>query len=283
MASRLIQGGSSLVVQTRTTDHGSSLAAQGAEQVFTPAEVASRCAVVFSCLLDNDVVEHVYLGRDGLLESPRSGQVFVEHGTFDPRLARRLAGLAAEHGARFLDAPITGGAEGAEAGALVCMAGGDLDAFTIVEPLLRAHSKDVVRVGDAGSGLELKLVNQLLVAVHVVAAAEAAVLIERLGLPQELATRVLTSGWGTSAMLDRSLPRIGRREFESTGAPIGGLVEVLRLVAAVCDETEVELALFPEARSVFSRASASGFGSLDMAALVKVFEPSRITETGGTQ
>jgi 3-hydroxyisobutyrate dehydrogenase-like beta-hydroxyacid dehydrogenase len=130
-----------------------------------------------------------------------------------------------------------------------------------------------VRVGDAGSGLELKLVNQLLVAVHVVAAAEAASLIERLELPQELAAHVLTSGWGTSAMLDRSLPRIARRDFESTGAPIGGLVEVLRLVASVCEETELDLALFPEARNVFSRAAAAGFGSLDMAALVNVFDP----------
>ena len=268
-----MQGGSSLVVQTRTAEHGSALAAQGAEQVFTPLEVASRCPIVFSCLLDNEVVEHVYLGPDGLLESPRSGQIFVEHGTFDPSLARRLAAVAAERDARFLDAPITGGAEGAEAGALVCMTGGDLEAFTVVEPLLRAHSRDVVRVGNVGSGLELKLVNQLLVAVHVVAAAEAAALIERLDLPYELATRVLTSGWGTSGMLDRSLPRIGRREFENTGAPIGGLVEVLRLVASVCEETQLELALFPEARDVFSRAAVAGFGSLDIAALVKVFEP----------
>jgi 3-hydroxyisobutyrate dehydrogenase-like beta-hydroxyacid dehydrogenase len=273
MAMRLLRSGSSLVIQTRTAAHGAALAAEGAEQVFTPAEVASRCSIVFSCLLDNEVVEHVYLGPDGLLGSARTGQVFVEHGTFDPRLARRLAEVAAERGARFVDAPITGGAEGAEAGGLVCMAGGDADAFALVEQLLRAHSREVVRVGDAGSGLELKLVNQLLVAVHVVAAAEAAALIERLELPQELAAHVLTSGWGTSAMLDRSLPRIARRDFDSTGAPIGGLVEVLRLVASVCEETDLDLALFPEARNVFSRAAAAGFGSLDMAALVNVFDP----------
>ena len=270
---RLLRSGSSLVIQTRTAVHGAALAAEGADQVFTPAEVASRCSIVFSCLLDNEVVEHVYLGPDGLFDSPRPGQVFVEHGTFDPRLARRLAEVAAERGAFFVDAPITGGAEGAEAGALVCMAGGDADAFALVEPLLRAHSREVVRVGDAGSGLELKLVNQLLVAVHVVAAAEAGALIERLELPQELAAHVLTSGWGTSAMLGRSLPRIARRDFESTGAPIGGLVEVLRLVASVCEETELDLALFPKARNVFSRAAAAGFGSLDMAALVNVFDP----------
>jgi 3-hydroxyisobutyrate dehydrogenase-like beta-hydroxyacid dehydrogenase len=268
----MVQAGQSLVAQTRTAEHAAPIAALGVELVATPADVSSRCRVVFSCLLDTDVVEHVYLGPSGLLEAAKSGHVFVEHGTFDPRLARRLASVAAERGAHFLDAPVTGGTEGAEAGALVCMVGGDAESFAAVEPLIRAHSREAVRVGDVGTGLELKLVNQLLVAVHVVAAAEAAALIERLGLPQELSARVLTSGWGTSAMLGRSLPRIARREFENTGAPIGGLVEVLRLVAGVCEQTQLELALFPEAREVFSRAAAAGFGSSDMAALVNIFE-----------
>jgi 3-hydroxyisobutyrate dehydrogenase-like beta-hydroxyacid dehydrogenase len=272
MASRLLEKAGALVVQTRTAAHGAAVAALGAELAETPAGVAARCRVVLSCLLDSDVVEHVYLGPAGLLESPRPGQVFVEHGTFDPRLARRLGAAAAERGARFLDAPVTGGPEGAEAGALVCMVGGDEDAFVAIEPLVRAYSREVVRIGDTGSGLQLKLVNQLLVAEHVVAAAEAAALIERLALPRDVAAHVLTSGWAMSAMLGRSLPRIARREFESSGAPIGGLIEALDLVARVCEEAQLELALFPEARNVFSRAEAAGLGGSDMAALVNVFD-----------
>jgi 3-hydroxyisobutyrate dehydrogenase-like beta-hydroxyacid dehydrogenase len=163
------------------------------------------------------------------------------------------------------------------------MVGGDTDAFAAVQPLIRAYSREIAWVGEVGTGLELKLVNQLLVAVHVVAAAEAGALIERLGLPRELSARVLTSGWAGSAMLGRSLPRIARREFESSGAPIGGLVEVLRLVAALCDDMHLDLALFPEARAVLSRAADAGLGSFDMAALVNVFHdlanPSEVSTT----
>jgi 3-hydroxyisobutyrate dehydrogenase-like beta-hydroxyacid dehydrogenase len=268
MAARLLAAGHPVVAHTRTPAHGRPLAALGAELVASPAAVAERCDVVLGCLLDSAVVEHVHLGPSGLLSVARRGQVFAEHGTFAPALARRLAAVAAERGATFLDAPVTGGPEGAAAGSLVCMVGGEAAAVERAAPAVGAFAREVVRVGPSGAGLELKLVNQLLVAVHAVAAAEAAALLQRLDVPWPVAERVLTSGWASSAVLARSLPRVAASDYAGSGAPIGLLLEVLPLVAAVCQERGVDAELFRYAHETLARATDAGLGELDIAGLV---------------
>jgi 3-hydroxyisobutyrate dehydrogenase-like beta-hydroxyacid dehydrogenase len=124
MARRLLAAGVDLTVQTRTASHAQGLIAAGARVVESPAELAAGVDVLLACLLDDEVIEAVWLGQAGILEGARPGQVLVEHGTFDPALAQRISRGASEIGASFLDVPVTGGPEGAEKGELVLMAGG---------------------------------------------------------------------------------------------------------------------------------------------------------------
>jgi 3-hydroxyisobutyrate dehydrogenase-like beta-hydroxyacid dehydrogenase len=271
MAGRLLAAGTPLVVQTRTEAHAHEPARAGAEVVATPAAVAARCDVVCSCLLDSDAVRHVYLGPAGLLGAARPGHLFVEHGTFDPAVARELAEAARGVGAAFLDAPVTGGPEGAAAGRLVAMVGGDADALARARPLLDAYSREVVHVGGSGAGLQLKLVNQHLVTCHVAAAAEAAALVVSAGIPPEAAERVLTSGWAASVMLARCLPRALGRAPETDGAAIGGLLEVQDLVAGLASAAGLQLEVLDAGRRLLGAGVARGLAERDLAALADIF------------
>jgi 3-hydroxyisobutyrate dehydrogenase-like beta-hydroxyacid dehydrogenase len=271
MARRLLAAGAPLVVQTRTAAHAHETARAGAEVVATPAAVAARCDVVCSCLLDSHAVRQVYLGPAGLLSAARPGQVLLEHGTFDPALARELGAAARSVGAAFLDAPVTGGPEGAAAGRLVTMVGGDPDALERARAVLDAYSHDVVHVGESGAGLQLKLVNQHLVTCHVAAAAEAAALVLRAGIPPETAERVLTSGWGASAMLARCLPRALGRVPETDGAGIGGLLAVQELVAALASGAGLQLDVLDASHRLLGAGVARGLAERDLAALAELF------------
>jgi 3-hydroxyisobutyrate dehydrogenase-like beta-hydroxyacid dehydrogenase len=271
MATRLIQAGHEVTVFNRTRARAQSLARLGAQVADSPRELAGRCAQVFGCLLDTAAVESVYTGRDGALAAARPGQIFVEHATFAPESARRLADAAAERGAYFLDAPVTGGPDGAAAGTLVAMIGGDPDGVHRVRDVLGAYVDQALHVGPVGAGLQLKLVNQLLVTTHMAAAAEAAVMIDRLGLPKELSVRVLTSGWAASAMLTRVLPPALDGDYAGRGATVGGLIEVQRLVGDLAERADTPLAVFPAAREVFARAEAAGLGGGGAAGLVEVY------------
>jgi 3-hydroxyisobutyrate dehydrogenase-like beta-hydroxyacid dehydrogenase len=276
LALRLLDAGHPLVVHTRTRSHAQEAEARGALFVETPRELAERCRYVFSCLLDTAAVENVYLGADGLFTNHSEGQVFVEHGTFFLGLAQHLAAVAAEQGASFLDAPVSGGPDGAREGELATMVGGDAAALETVRNLLGAYSKVVVRVGDSGAGLGLKMVNQHLVAAHVVAAAEAIAFAERLSLPPEVTSEVLNSGLAASAILTRSLQRVAASDFLDSGMEVGGLIEVLRLVCDVSASVGCQPRLLPVVCDVFADGVARGLAASDLAALVEVFRPATI-------
>lgn len=227
---------------------------------------------MLSCLTDDAAVRAVYLGPAGLLAAALPGQVFVEHGTFAPALAREIAVAARQRRAIFLDAPVSGGPEGAAAGTLVVMVGGPRAELERVEGLLRAYAAQIEWIGDHGSGLELKLINQLLVGCHVAAYAEAAALMRALQLPWDTATSVLCSGWAGSTMLKRCLERAAVNDYESAGANIVGLVHVEREVLELARGEGVRLSLLPAAQRLMERAVDAGLGEYDVAALVSILE-----------
>lgn len=272
IAGRILDAGYELVVYNRTPQRARQLVARGAALASTPAEVARRSHHVFSCLLDKAAIESVCLGCDGLVPELRPGQIVVEHATFPPAAARRLASLTAERGASYLDAPVTGGPEGAMAGNLTAMVGGRPDALAEVSDVMSCYTKDVVHVGEPGRGLELKLVNQLLVSSHLAAAAEAAALIRVLRLPMPQSEQVLMSGWASSQMLGQVLPKAATGDFTDRGATIGALADIQSLVASLAGELALDLTVFEAARERFARAVATGLGVSDPAALTLTYD-----------
>jgi len=268
MVECLLAKGHQVTVWERTPGKHEALRAAGATLSRDLRETAASSDVVIGCLLNTAVTRECYLGEHGVVHSARAGQTFIEHGTFDPALAVDIANAAHARGCDFLDAPVTGGPERARSGELVIMVGGDSSALERVRPVLAAYAKQATRTGDTGSGLRLKLINQLLVSIHVVAAAEASALVVREGIDPQVAHSVLMGGWAASAMLDREMPKACTSDFADTGATVGKLVEVQPMISALLQRAGVESKLFGPARAAFDRAVADGAADLDLAAVV---------------
>lgn len=277
MCCNLLKAGFSLTVHNRSRGPVDELAAQGATPATSPAEVAQRSDVVLTCLPDVPAVEDVYLGRNGILEHVRSGQVLVDHSTVGLSTSHRLHDAARAKGAGFLDAPVSGGPAGAQSATLTIMVGGDREAFERALPVFQAMGKHIHYVGGPGSGTIIKLANQLLVAIHTAATAEALVLCAKAGVNPKTALDVLGTSYGASAMLNRHGPMILERRFDP-GTPVDLILKDLRLILELGDAASVRLLMGSLAQQVFAEASALGLGPRDMAALVHPLERLANTE-----
>lgn len=284
MARRLQAAGHPLIVHARTPAKVTELLEAGADLTESPAQLAAASDVIVGCLLDERAAREVYLGPHGIIHAVRRGHLLVEHATIAPRVARELGERTAARarGAGFIDAPVTGGPLRAASGELTCMAGGESEHIEAAKSLLAHYCRDVVHVGPVGRGLELKLVNQLLVTVHVAAAAEAAAVIERLKLPPDLAKNVLMSGWAASAMLDYCLPAALRPSATPSGATIGGLSTVQETVAELTSAHDLALQVFPTAREAFARLTAAGAGAHDIAQLARIYDRGPVAPTSSS-
>ena len=214
MARNLLKAGFDLTVHNRGRAKMEELAGEGAHPVNSPAEVARAATVVVSCLPGPADVEQVYLAPGGVLEGLQSGSVIVEMSTIDPGTHRRVAALAAERGAAYLDAPVSGGTSGAEKGTLTIMVGGEPEALAIVRPVLEAMGKRIYHLGPTGAGATAKLVNNLVGAINVAGLVEGMVLGVKAGLDPELLYEVVSNGSGGSIQFNAGVPNILRRDFE---------------------------------------------------------------------
>lgn len=266
MVLRLLAAGHTVTVSNRRRANAARAETAGAAWADQPCDIAASSDAVLSCLLDGAAVEHVYLGEGGLLEAARPGQLFVEHGTFSPELAREVHRRLAEVGAHFVDMPVTGGPAGTRAGRLAAMAGGDTEAVERAAAIAGAYCAKVSRIGSSGAGLHLKLVNQLLVSGHMAAAAEAVALLQRVGIDLSVAGPVLESGWAASAMLNRTLAQLAAGETQHTGVKTGGMIEIQQLIEQLLGQT-ADYPVFAGSRAVFERALAVGLGEADPAAM----------------
>jgi 3-hydroxyisobutyrate dehydrogenase-like beta-hydroxyacid dehydrogenase len=273
MALRLIRHGYHVTVFNRTRARTEPLARAGATVAADLAELTRNSDVIGSCLRDGPAVKAVYTGSEGLLSHGRAGQVIFEHGTFAPQVAREIAIAAARIGAQFLDIPVTGGPERAASGQLTAMAGGQAETLNSIRPVLAAYTANVAHLGAVGRGLELKLVNQLLVSVHMAAAGEAVRLIDALLLDRETSRTVLGQGWAQSTMLDRTFEQLAVGGLHNTGATIEGLIEVQQLVADALRGAGAPGSIFEAARQRFVELGAHGYGESDPAVLATAPTP----------
>lgn len=281
MAHHLLAAGYPLTVHARTPKKVSSLLEAGAALATTPRQLAAHADIIIGCLLDEAAFHAVYFGDDGLLTAIRANQIIVEHGTHAPRLARAAAARLSACGAELLDIPVTGGPRRADEGTLTAIAGGQADHLDLVRPLVGTYCSQIVHVGPVGAGLELKLVNQLLVSIHVAAAAEAAALIDRFALPAEQSKAVLMSGWAASTMLDYCLPAALTPSDTPSGSTVGGLLAVQDLVADAARVLELDLPVFASAQRLFDSRLQSGAAYHDIAQLARAYDRHGSTGTEG--
>jgi len=268
MVRRLLGTGHTVHVFNRSRGSVDLLAAEGARPAGSAAEVAARAEMVMAALPTLETVEEVF-GQLAAAAGP--GQIYVDHSTVSPELNRRCAAWLGENGAAFLDAPVTGGPAGAEAGALTLMVGGDEAAFARAEPVFRAFGQHIHLCGPVGAGQALKLVNQLLVGAHTIASAEAVALGARLGVDPQLIREVISDASGSSWMLGRHLPRFIARDF-SPATPVSLIVKDLGLVHDEADRAGVPFLVGALAEERFREASTRGLADSDMAALIQLWE-----------
>src|SRR5262249_47278000 len=179
MARNCLPAGHAVTVRSRTRARMEPLLAEGAAAASTPAEVASSVDAVITCLPDSPDVQEVVAGHGGVLAGAHPGLLVIDTSTIAPDVARSLAERAASAGAAFLDAPVSGGEQGAIAGTLSIMVGGEADAFARARPIFSAIGRQATYMGGPGQGQMTKLVNQVVGATTLAAVAEGVMLAAR--------------------------------------------------------------------------------------------------------
>ena len=276
MSERLLAAGFSVHVHNRSPGAVDDLVAKGAKAARSAREIAGRAEIVLSALPTQESVDEVY---SELAAAARKGQVYADCSTVSLALSRKCADELRKKGADFLDAPVSGGPGGAQAGTLTVMVGGEQAAFERALPVFRAFGKNIRLCGPTGAGQAVKLVNQLLVGVHTAAIAEAAVFGARLGADPQIVLEVLGTSFGGSTMMTRNMPRFISRDFKPA-TPVKLLLKDLGLIHDEAKGANVPLLLGSLAEQRFLEAVGRGYGDEDMAALVRLWEEAAGTTVG---
>jgi 3-hydroxyisobutyrate dehydrogenase/2-hydroxy-3-oxopropionate reductase len=276
MVRRLLAAGHTAYVHNRSPQAVKESVAEGATAAGSVAGVAQRAEVILTALPTPAAVEEVFAELAG---AARADQIYVDHSTVNLALNRSCADLLRKRGADFLDAPVSGGPAGAAAGSLTVMVGGGQAAYERALPVFQSYGKNIRLCGPVGAGQAVKLVNQLLVAIHTAASAEAVVFGVKLGADPQVLLDMLGTSFGGSQMLLRNLPRFISRDF--TGAtPVGLILKDLGLIHDEAGGARVPLQLGALAEQLFVEASSRGMTQEDMSSLVRLAEQAAGLEVG---
>jgi 3-hydroxyisobutyrate dehydrogenase len=218
MASHLARDPFDLVVWNRTASKAEEFArAHKASVAATPADAVRDASVVITCLPSSVEVEAVLHGENGMLGSLRKGSVLIDCTSGDPPTSRSIAGELAARGVDFIDAPVSGGTTAAKAGTLTVMWGGENTVFERVRPVIEAFGKKIVHAGGVGAGDAIKAVNNALLAVHILSAAEGLAVLVKAGVNPTVALDVINSSSGRSNSSENLIPqRVLTRAFPRT-------------------------------------------------------------------
>lgn len=215
MTRRLLAAGFPLTVWNRTPDKCTPLLELGARRAETPAELCADADILMLCLADTAVVREVVFGPEGLVEGARAGQVLVDFSSLEPAATREMAAeLERRTGVHWIDAPVSGGTPGAEAGTLAIMAGGREEDVERVRPVLAHLGQRLTRMGEVGAGQVTKVCNQMIVACNALVIAEVVALAEKAGVDASLLAPALAGGFADSRPLQILAPQMAESCFE---------------------------------------------------------------------
>jgi 3-hydroxyisobutyrate dehydrogenase len=271
MAHNLLRAGFTLTVHNRTATRAEPLAAAGATVVDSPAAVAAASDVVVVCVSDTPDVEAVVLGPGGVAEGARPGSLVVDASTIAPAATRAVAAALAEQEVAFVDAPVSGGSEGAQRGTLSVMVGGASADVARARPVLEAVGRTITHVGPVGAGQTCKLVNQVLVVVNMLAVSEALLLAAAGGLDPATAIEAVQGGAGGSWMLSNRGPQVVARDWRP-GFTVDLQQKDLRLVLEAADELGVPVVATALVSQLYRTLQARGLGGEGNHALAKAVE-----------
>jgi 3-hydroxyisobutyrate dehydrogenase len=271
MAHNLLKAGFPLTVWNRTAGKVDPLLKAGAQAGKDPADVAVGSDIIVICVSDTPDVEAVILGEGGVLAGARAGSLVVDCSTISPTVTQKLAKTLAEKQVAMLDAPISGGSEGAAQGALSIMVGGDAKDFERALPVFAAMGKKITHVGTNGAGQTVKLVNQILVVGNALAMCEGLLFAQAGGVDLKKTLEAVSAGAAGSWMLSNRGPQIIRRDWRP-GFTIDLQEKDVRLVLGAADDLGVPLPGTALIHQLYRTLQARDLGSEGNHALIKALE-----------
>lgn len=264
MARQLHAHGRLVAVGNRTQGKADALAAELGVRAARSASNFADCDAVVLCVpIDADVLENVH----ALAAVLRPGSVVIDHSTVSVDTARRAAALLAAQQIAFLDAPVSGGVEGARNGRLSVMIGGDADVLERARPVLESYAARIALMGGPGAGQATKAVNQVLVAGINEAVCEGLALGEKLGLDPEQLLSTLMAGAAGNWFLDKRGATMLRSEF-TPGFKCAHMLKDLRIVQSVARGVGVRTSVIEQAAVDYAELVERGFGEADTSALI---------------
>jgi 3-hydroxyisobutyrate dehydrogenase len=268
MALNLLKAGHEVTVHNRTRDHEIPLSEAGASRAETPAAAAEFAEVVITCVSDTSDVEQVILEENGVIHGAQSGTVVVDMSTISPTVTRQIAEALAAKDIAMVDAPVSGGSEGAQKGTLSIMVGGDAGDVARVQPVLEAMGKTITHVGSIGSGQITKAINQIIVAGTYWSVAEGMALGMKAGLDMDKVVQAVGGGAAGSWGLTNRSGNMINNEY-----PLGFRVRLHRKDLVIALEAARELGVtIPMAafvEQIESGLMAQGFGDEDVSAIAR--------------
>jgi 3-hydroxyisobutyrate dehydrogenase len=245
--------------------------AEGGIGCSSPADMAARCEIVVSVVVNAAQTEEVLFGASGAVAAMQPGALFVMCSTVDPNVSIGFEKRLGERGILYLDAPISGGAAKAASGQMTMMTAGKPEAYAKAGKALDAMAAQVYKLGSqAGNGSKVKIINQLLAGVHIAAAAEAMALGLREGVDPAALYEVITHSAGNSWMFENRMAHVLAADYTPLSA-VDIFVKDLGLVLDTARATKFPLPLASTAHQMFMQASSAGFGREDDAAVIKIF------------
>jgi 3-hydroxyisobutyrate dehydrogenase-like beta-hydroxyacid dehydrogenase len=279
MGRRLLENGFELAVVPHTNRApADELAQKGASVIASPAELAGMCDFVITSVPDVPQVEEVLFGENGLAGPGHEGLVYVDMSTITPKAAREFAARLEALSIRSLDAPVSGGPVRAADGTLTIMVGGKAEVLEQARPVLDVLGKHIIHAGEAGAGQTVKLANQLMISIIMIANVEALSLGVKSGVPLETLLEVISTSSGSNYLMQSWLPRT-----LFSGDLAGGFaLDLLAkdLAAALSSAKDLGVPVFGGAlaQQLYALAKAHDGGKLDYSVVARLYEEAASTE-----
>ncbi len=268
MALNIMRAGHDLIVHNRARAKEEPLAAQGAKRARSPREAAGEGEVVVTCVSDTPDVEEVILGDDGIVHGVQPGAVVVDMSTISPEATRKIARALGEKGVRMVDAPVSGGSEGAEQGTLAIMVGGEPQDVERVAPVLECMGSTITHVGPISAGQMTKAINQTIIAGVYLSVAEGMALGIKAGLDMEKVVRAISGGAAGSWVLTHRSQNMVTNKY-----PLGFRVKLhqkdLRIALETARDLGVTLPVAALVDQIENGIITKGYGDEDVSAMAR--------------
>jgi 2-hydroxy-3-oxopropionate reductase len=272
MAKKLLNAGYSLLINDITRDSMDDLKRSGAKASDSYSYIAGESEIVISMLPESHHVEEVVFGKNGILEGAKAGLLFIDMSSISPAISVKINKALLAKGADSLDAPVSGGPQGAEAGTLSIMVGGSESAFQKGLPVLEKMGKKILHMGEPGSGQITKLCNQILIGIHIQAVTEAFALAKKSGLDLLKVREALMGGVANSKVLELHGQKILDRSFDKPAFKLRLHRKDLYNALETGKNVSVPLYLTAFVAQQMDAAIAHGYAELDHTTLMLIEE-----------